>query len=65
MHIIAILSGAMGSVLGTNGTSSDRDIELQEGAPDQNIVRNCDCVDNPETKCLHWAIKERNIEYAS
>jgi hypothetical protein len=58
----------MGNIFGTNGRSnnSDHDIELQGSVSesDQNIVRKCDCVDKPETKCLHWAIKERNLEYA-
>ena len=55
----------MGNFLGSNGRSNSYDIELQGGATDQNIVKKCDCVDVPETKCLHWAIKARDLEYVS
>ena len=55
----------MGNLLGSNGRSNSCDIELQGSATDQNIVIKCDCVEVPETKCLHWAIKERNLEYVS
>ena len=55
----------MGNTFGTNGRSNSYDIELQGSATEQTFMRKCDCVDKPDTKCLHWAISERNIEYAS
>lgn len=51
----------MGNLLGTDGRSND--IELQGSASDQKPMTKCACVDASESKCLHWAIKERNIEY--
>ena len=55
----------MGNILRINGRSNNYDIELQESASDQNTMKKCDCVDTPEIECLHWAIKERNLQYAS
>lgn len=54
-------------ILGIKGRSNNYDVELQGSASDQpeNAMKNCDCVDTPEIKCLHWAIIERNIKYAS
>ena len=66
-----MLITTMGNTCGIRGRSNGYDPEsvnelqnLRGNASDQ-IVKKCDCVDEPETKCLHWAIKERNIEYAS
>ena len=55
----------MGNVWGTSERPSDYDIELQEGASQQNTMTECDCVDAPDAQCLHWAIKERKSEYVS
>jgi hypothetical protein len=55
----------MGNIL---RRSNEHDIELQMlqgSASDENNAQKCDCVDAPETKCLHWAIKEGNNEYAN
>ena len=58
----------MGNIL---KRSNYRDIiELQESASDPIRcinVQKCDCVvpDPDYGKCLHWAIEERNFEYAS
>ena len=51
----------MGNYFGSN-EGLNNDIELQSSATDQDIVRKCKCVEAPETKCLHLAIKERNLE---
>ena len=54
----------MGNYFGSN-VGLNNDIELQGSATDQDIVRKCKCVEAQGTKCIHWAIKERNLEYVS
>ena len=57
----------MGNYFGhTGNASTNDDIELQSSVTvsDQNIMTKCDCVGAPQ-KCLHRAIKDKNIEYVS
>ena len=56
----------MGNIFGStsNGRSNDY-TELQSNARTQIFVKECTCAQVPEAKCLHWAIKERNLEYVS